>query len=186
MERGRNVIRLLIPTVMFLSCVICNAQGRIAPQFIPDKNKNGDTPSAIPGYLGTLNDSTSKKAPECFGGIGYFSFIVKSDGDVELKHYEGHLPANFVENIKKNILQTKGKWIPEIEFGEYVNSQPLIFIFFVNLGRSEYCDVSNPLFRANEVEIGYTLMQNINRTNLNMIVSDVNYLLPIGGYWKLY
>lgn len=186
MGQERNVISFLIPPVIiFLSYIACNAQGRIAPQFIPDVNKSIDAYPKLNNYLGALSDSTTKNAPDCFGGIGYFSFIVKSDGDVEIKHYEGHLPANFVENIKRNILQTKGKWIPEIEFDEYVNSKPLIFIFFVKKGRVEYCDSSNPLYRVNEVELGYTLSQNINRTKLSMIVSDINYLLPVGGYMQI-
>ena len=41
----------------------------------------------------------------------------------------------------------------------------------------------NPIYRSNEVSLGYLLSKSINGNKMNFITSDNYYLLPIGGQY---
>ncbi len=166
-------------------CLLCYCNlsfgQRVPLRYLPDIQKKNSVDELL-GRLYKLDDSVSLNEPICFGGIGYFSFTVTSKGNIKLNDYHGYLPMSFVENIKRNILNTKGHWALEMEDGEYVDSKPVYFIYVLNM---RFCEGNWDLFRENEVSLGALLKDWRNSLPADLVEYNTGYLLKVAFYYVL-
>lgn len=154
---------------------------RVTGQIVPPKFLSGTEEAKdymeLRKIINSVDNNFIRKLPECYEGIGTFSFIVDSAGIVDIVNFSGNLPEKIVTKIRQNILSTSKRWIPQSDNGKFVNSKPFILIYYVNLS----CD-NMPTYQTNEYLMSFLLENAINsRENQKFNVLNNAYLLPIEG-----
>ena len=130
-----------------------------------------------------LDNSINQKLETCQAGMGIFSFYVTKKGVVDIVNFEGNLPKEIISMIKKNILNTNGRWSPELREGKPVESKPFILIYYATV---KDCSTIATTQR-NQFNMGFTLEKAINTKNdRNIVELENGYLLPVGGFFLMH
>lgn len=187
MRKEKIVIKTklaLIFTLWLLCSILPKASSLYAqtiepPQFL-DSLGNVASAQALFGAVGEIDSKLIHSLPTCQAGLGIFSFEVTDKGIVDIVNFSGNLPKEVIAKVKQNILKTSGRWKPQIQAGEAVNSLPFIFICNINV-----MDCSSmPVYQNNEYLMGFMLEKAITSRDMKRTITrlDNAYLLPVGGF----
>jgi hypothetical protein len=99
------------------------------PKYSENLNGNG-----LRSLFFSLDDSLSKEInlscrDTCISDLGLFRFVIDKYGNVEIREFKGSLLKIIKDKIEKNILNTSGHWIPEMQNGEAVESKSFLYLF---------------------------------------------------------
>jgi hypothetical protein len=167
-------------------CIIFDAFSIFAqntPPIFLDSLHQKSTYEDLYAVLNKLDDNIDNKLQSGQAGMGIFSFYVTEKGVVDIAKFEGNLPKPLISAIKKNILNTSGRWSPALRDGVPIESKPFILIYYASV----VADIETPTYQNNEFQVGFVLENAINtKVGRNIVELEHGYLLPVGGFFLMH